>query len=838
MLRRRAVLAITALTAGLAVGVAEAGADIDNGFGGGGRYVVSSTDRLYPVIRPDGSVLAVGVEFATNAPVVDGRAIKSVLRVDQLDSRGVLTPGFGTDGTVRIDLQALPGFDELVEPAGAILLADGRLVVQSPSSVGNHLVRLTADGALDASFGGDGLVADQFQPCGLVTDLAHDPNDGSLYSVARKPDPGSVCPGTTVRKYTASGGRVEPWGNAGYDGTAHETHLFAGSVAVDDEGSVLVAGVSEHNDVNTVAVLRLNSAGMSDPTFAGDGLLEFDPAPVAFEKYLEDGFPPELMENKYATDLALDDQGRILLTGASGQAATPGNADVWVARLTSSGALDEGFDGDGMAWRDLGGDDYGLSVVADADGGAIVTGASRASTDGTGLRRQFTTRFRADGSRDETVGDNITQYHADKDTVGHDQALTPSGDVIVGGLYFDQEETWKAGRGYLGAVDLDGSSPPTTSSTTPSIPTTPSTVPTTTSTTQPPAETVPDFTAIPPTRVLDTRWAESPQPIVAGVDRTVPLAHVVPEGAVAAAVNVTVTNPTAHAFASVYPAGATWPGTSVVNYLPGQTIANSVVVKLGTDRSLKVHVGAGTAEVVIDVQGWYSAPGFSAVEPFRQFDSRTNGGQLGTEPVPVRFEAPAGATAVALNLTATGSDTSGYLIAWPGGEEEPYTSLVNFAAGEGIANGVIVKLGSDGTVDLRNAAGHTHAVVDVMGWVMGDDYQAVLPERVVDTRRGLGGGALGEGEPRDFDLAPAGVDPVDIGAVAVNVTITEGSTGTFLSAWPAGGTPSHTSVVNAVAGQTIANGLVLGVTGGKLCIYNNLGDAHVIVDVLGWYPAA
>ena len=42
MLTRRAALAVTALVSGLAVGVAEAAADIDEGFGSGGRHVVET----------------------------------------------------------------------------------------------------------------------------------------------------------------------------------------------------------------------------------------------------------------------------------------------------------------------------------------------------------------------------------------------------------------------------------------------------------------------------------------------------------------------------------------------------------------------------------------------------------------------------------------------------------------------------------------------------------------------------------------------------------------------------------------------------------------------------
>jgi hypothetical protein len=155
-----------------------------------------------------------------------------------------------------------------------------------------------------------------------------------------------------------------------------------------------------------------------------------------------------------------------------------------------------------------------------------------------------------------------------------------------------------------------------------------------------------------------------------------------------------------------------------------------------------------------------------------------------------------------------------------------------------VANGVIVPVGADGRIFLRNAAGSAHVVVDVMGWVVGDEFRAVAPERVVDTRGA--GGALAPDETRTFDVRPAEAVAAGAGvsSVVVNLTVTEPSSATFLTAWPAGGARSTTSVINAVAGQTIANGLVLAVEDGRLSVYNNLGRIHVVVDVLGWYPAA
>ena len=93
------------------------------------------------------------------------------------------------------------------------------------------------------------------------------------------------------------------------------------------------------------------------------------------------------------------------------------------------------------------------------------------------------------------------------------------------------------------------------------------------------------YTAAVPSRVLDTRsgvggstaaWAP-------GEAREVGVAAAgVPADATAVAVNVTVTETTAPSYLTVYPAGVARPLASSLNWGPGETIPNLVVVGIGT----------------------------------------------------------------------------------------------------------------------------------------------------------------------------------------------------------------------------------------------------------------
>jgi hypothetical protein len=77
---------------------------------------------------------------------------------------------------------------------------------------------------------------------------------------------------------------------------------------------------------------------------------------------------------------------------------------------------------------------------------------------------------------------------------------------------------------------------------------------------------------------------------------------------------------------------------------------------------------------------------------------------------------PADAKAVVANLTVTDTTAPSYLTAYPDGVTRPTASDVNWIAGETVPNLTIVKLGAGGAIDLYNAAGHTDAIIDVVGW--------------------------------------------------------------------------------------------------------------------------
>ncbi len=86
-----------------------------------------------------------------------------------------------------------------------------------------------------------------------------------------------------------------------------------------------------------------------------------------------------------------------------------------------------------------------------------------------------------------------------------------------------------------------------------------------------------------------------------------------------------------------------------------------------------------------------------------------------------------------------------------------------------------------------------------------------------------------------MQVAGRGGVPSNATGVIVNVTVAGTTASSYLSVWPAGTARPTSSNLNWTAGRTIPNLVMtrLG-SGGALSIGNASGQAHVIVDVMGY----
>lgn len=356
------------------------------------------------------------------------------------------------------------------------------------------------------------------------------------------------------------------------------------------------------------------------------------------------------------------------------------------------------------------------------------------------------------------------------------------------------------------------------------------------------------LTAVHPVRRVDTRPGASNVGGFAGrVDATVRSFVVtgsgVPTDATAVVVNIIAVDPLGAGFLTVWPAGTPQPLASTLNMVAHRTVTNNATVALGAGGAVSVAVGATSAYVVLDVQGYYaqaSGAAFVPVIPTRVIDTRdgTGGPRRPLQPGETRDYTlsglPTGTTGVVLNVTSTDPSVSGYLTIWAKGTARPATSNLNPRPGAAVPNLVTTGL-TAGALSVYNGVGTVDVVVDVQGYLVttgSGSFHPAAPHRTLDTRDGTGAplARLAAGQTITVDVGGSGA-----GAVALNITGVSPTEATFLTVWPAGTTRPYASSVNLQRAQVAANAVLVPATDGRVSIYNSRGTLDVVVDTVGTF---
>ncbi|RUQ09433.1 DUF2599 domain-containing protein [Curtobacterium sp. HSID17257] len=234
-------------------------------------------------------------------------------------------------------------------------------------------------------------------------------------------------------------------------------------------------------------------------------------------------------------------------------------------------------------------------------------------------------------------------------------------------------------------------------------------------------------------RIVDTRSGlGAPKAAVApgkSIDVQITGANGIPAGASAVVVNLIAINGTdADGYLTPYATGGTKPANAL-HYAPSESTSIQAQVPLSADGKITIANGSTTANVLVDLQGYFTAAGKGGAvfTPAygRAYDSRATGNTAlaenetrsiqiaGTAGVPVMGS---GVTAVVLTLIVAHGGSNGYADAWADGTTKPNTSAINFQTSEIQTNTITVPLGANGKISLRNAAKATNYVVDVQGW--------------------------------------------------------------------------------------------------------------------------
>jgi hypothetical protein len=398
-----------------------------------------------------------------------------------------------------------------------------------------------------------------------------------------------------------------------------------------------------------------------------------------------------------------------------------------------------------------------------------------------------------------------------------------------------------------------------------------------------PLATYPDgsFNSITPARFYDSRTDGARTKLAANETRIVQIAgrNGVPGAAQvkAVAMNVTVDAPTAASFVSVYPNGVGRPDVSTVNFQPGRTIPNLIVVDVGLDGNVQIFNGGGESHVILDVVGWFSTSSgqaggglFPFPTPQRVLDTRAEAPVGGFTPFTTfglgrKNGAPylPDETVAVVNATVQSAGT-GFATFYPSGLVPPNVSNLNFPgvipgsdpAGHFVSNTVFAPLNTNGTyvgyAESRPNNPKVQVLIDEIAvFDDGSNLQGSLlvtpdagPFRSWDSRGGYGSCTskcpLLGGQVFSLDFSTLVPDPtsgVSADALALNVTIDAPTASTFLTVFPGDIPMPDVSTLNFLAGQTTAHATIVRIDPANPVVnfFMPAGTANLIVDFLGHF---
>ena len=235
-----------------------------------------------------------------------------------------------------------------------------------------------------------------------------------------------------------------------------------------------------------------------------------------------------------------------------------------------------------------------------------------------------------------------------------------------------------------------------------------------------------------PNRLLDTRSGIGAPAARVNGGQTLALQVLgrggVPESGVdAVVVNLLSIQPTTNGWVTAWPSGSARPWTASLSYRAGRNIPNLTMCKVGPDGTILIEPSDGNVHLVADVVGCFTGSGsqLAPVTPKRLLDTRNGTGaaqaRVGagseiTVQVTGNAGVPAGATAVALNVTAVRPSQQTWLTIYPTGEARPDASSLNPDPGAVSANLVVAKVGSGGSVTIFNANGDVDLLADLTAY--------------------------------------------------------------------------------------------------------------------------
>jgi len=385
---------------------------LDATFNGGTvtTFINNFSSIFATAIQADGKIVSAGLS-GTSDSMTD-------FTVARYTTTGSLDSTFGING---IRTTFLGGVENQIN--ALVIQPDGKIVVGGQGTVDNTfaLVRYTIDGTPDSTFGTAGTVVTPLGIPAAIVGIALQ-SDGKIVVVGQ-PSSGSTM--FIVARYYENGAIDNGLqGGSGF-GTAGVALIDlsgadeSSSIAIQEDGKIVVGGSAGPLGTRTFAAARLDTNGALDLSFGGVGSVTT-------------AFPADAQ----GANLIVQPDGKIILIGSTGQLNT---RDFALVRYNSDGTLDSGFGIGGIATTEVGSNDQIFQVVLQPDGKLVVAGFS----DVNGIDNFALARYNGDGVLDVTFNPSgsmpgvvVTPFNGGLASQAFQVALQQNGSIVASGKIF------------------------------------------------------------------------------------------------------------------------------------------------------------------------------------------------------------------------------------------------------------------------------------------------------------------------------------------------------------------------------------------------------------------
>jgi len=444
------LLALGIHLAGFAAHATAAPGDIDPDFGDGGRVIFDHGgperwDTVLPL--PNGDLLVAGYTGSGTATA------KHILR---LNSKGEPVPVFGNQGQITLNLGSLPSSATSSSAIdGLVALPVGEnYTLNSVARTKISVLRLQANGSLDTSFGGNGIVEIDTLRSNIqyVAGISLD-KEGRIVIGG-----GASQNSVAVIRLTSEGHLDSTFAGDGMAKHYLATNAGPSSLAIQSDGKIVLAGSGGNYPNYNLMACRIQTDGSLDPDFANGGKFFLD---------IHGGADS-------ANSVCLRPDGRMVLAGYT---RTQPESNEFYSQslfvgLNQNGALDDSFGSGGIVEIEVSPlMDEVTAAILMPDGRimASCTADAGSTVDVSGQYQFAVIRLMPNGDPDLTLAaDGIARIH-NPDSIGYDLAHDIARDASGGVLVIGRSNTADSGRGMLvrlmGDPDSDGDGIPDSSET-------------------------------------------------------------------------------------------------------------------------------------------------------------------------------------------------------------------------------------------------------------------------------------------------------------------------------------------------------------------------------------